>query len=71
MFTFLTLQENQLIINPFFEELEAQDCSVVAVAGSVAKLEDVERAVAKCPTQISGVIQMPMVLRVSWKHPAS
>ena len=47
----------------FFRELESQDCSVQAVAGSVIKLEDVENAVANAAKPIRGVIQMSMVLK--------
>ena len=49
----------------FFRELESQGCCAVAVAGSVAELADVKRAMQAAPTPIAGVIQMPMVLRVS------
>lgn len=48
----------------FFQELEVQGCNITAVAGSVANLNDVERAVAMCSRPIAGVIQMSMVLRV-------
>lgn len=47
----------------FFQELEVQGCTITAVAGSVANLDDVERAVAMCSRPIAGVIQMSMVLR--------
>ncbi|PGH00300.1 hypothetical protein AJ80_09194 [Polytolypa hystricis UAMH7299] len=47
----------------FFEELEAQGCRVTSVAGSVANLADVQRAVELCGDEIGGVIQMSMVLR--------
>ncbi|KFZ19179.1 hypothetical protein V501_00783 [Pseudogymnoascus sp. VKM F-4519 (FW-2642)] len=47
----------------FFRELEAQDCTAVAIAGSVVELDDVKRAVQAAPTPIAGVLQMSMVLR--------
>lgn len=47
----------------FIKELEYQGCSVHAIAGSVANMEDVQRAVSISPTQIGGVLQMSMVLR--------
>lgn len=49
----------------FFRELESQGCRAVAVAGSVTKMEDVQRAVGIAPTPIAGVLQMSMVARVS------
>lgn len=48
----------------FFRELESQGCRAVAVAGSVAEMEDVQRAVGSAPTPIAGVFQMSMVSRV-------
>jgi hypothetical protein len=48
---------------PFINELEFQGCSVQTIAGSVGKLEDVQRAISVAPTQIGGVLQMSMVLR--------
>lgn len=47
----------------FINELEFQGCSVKAIPGSVANIEDVQRAVSAAPTQIGGVLQMSMVLR--------
>lgn len=48
----------------FIQELESQGCTVAAVSGSVANLEDVHRAIAACKLPLEGVIQMSMVLRV-------
>ncbi|KAK5991578.1 Highly reducing polyketide synthase gloL [Cladobotryum mycophilum] len=47
----------------FFRELESQGCHIAAVAGSVAELADVKKAVEAAPTPIAGVLQMSMVLR--------
>ncbi|KAJ5653747.1 hypothetical protein N7490_000750, partial [Penicillium lividum] len=47
----------------FLKELESQGCSVTAISGSVAMMEDVNRAVLACKMRISGVVQMSMVLR--------
>ncbi|RDA94924.1 hypothetical protein CP533_0174 [Ophiocordyceps camponoti-saundersi (nom. inval.)] len=47
----------------FFKELEEQECRVSAVAGSVADMADVHKAVEAAPTPISGVLQLSMVLR--------
>lgn len=52
----------------FFNELESQGCRVNACPGSVAVIEDVERAVASVPAPVAGVIQMSMVLRVRPRH---
>lgn len=48
----------------FLEELKVQGCSITAVRGSVAVIDDVKHAVALCPRPVKGVIQMSMVLRV-------
>lgn len=48
----------------FFRELEAQDCTAIAIAGSVIELADVKRAVQAAPKPIAGILQMSMVLRV-------
>ena len=48
---------------PFIEELEAQGCSVVTIAGSVSNIEDVERAVSAALSPIGGLLQMSMILR--------
>ena len=48
----------------FFRELAAQGCTAQSVAGSVAQMEDVKRAVIVSDKPIKGVIQMSMVLRV-------
>ncbi|KAJ5808325.1 hypothetical protein N7474_009594 [Penicillium riverlandense] len=47
----------------FIKELEFQNCTAVAVAGDVANLADVIRAVSACKNRIEGVIQMSMVLK--------
>ncbi|PVH94050.1 KR-domain-containing protein [Periconia macrospinosa] len=47
----------------FFSELEAQNCHVTAVLGSVSSMEDIERAVGSVSVPIAGVMQMSMVLR--------
>ncbi|KAF7179751.1 hypothetical protein CNMCM7691_008801 [Aspergillus felis] len=44
-------------------ELENLGCHVTAVVGSVANIEDVQKAVAACPTPLGGVIQLSMVLK--------
>lgn len=50
----------------FLRDLESHPgCSVSAVAGDVANIEDLQRAVSASPRPISGVIQMSMVLKVS------
>lgn len=65
-FVFLSPSAGTSILDQqFFRELESQGCRTVAIAGSVAKMEDVERAIKAAPTPISGVFQMSMVLRVS------
>jgi hypothetical protein len=48
----------------FLKELESQNCSVTAISGDVANMEDVQRAVLACKNRVAGVIQMSMVLRV-------
>lgn len=50
----------------FFKELEVQACEVTAVAGSVTSLEDVQRAMAQAEKPIAGILQLSMVLRVSF-----
>ncbi|OHW96459.1 polyketide synthase [Colletotrichum incanum] len=47
----------------FLDELRSQGCAVKTVAGSVAILEDVKRAVNAADRPVAGVIQMSMVLR--------
>lgn len=49
----------------FLEELRSQGCQPVAIMGSVANMDDVERAVATSPKPIAGVIHLGMVLKVS------
>lgn len=51
-------------VESFLGELRSQGCVVKAVAGSVAILEDVTRAVNAADRPIAGVFQMSMVLRV-------
>jgi shikimate 5-dehydrogenase len=46
---------------PFIHELEAQNCSVQTIAGSVANMEDVKHAISVAKTPIGGVLQMSMV----------
>ncbi|GKT45236.1 highly reducing polyketide synthase gloL [Colletotrichum spaethianum] len=53
------MQENER----FFDELEVQGCSVIAVRGSVTSLADVDRALSATTRPIRGVINMSMVLR--------
>lgn len=48
----------------FMRELQSQGCTVVAVAGSVSELSDVQRAIQAAPSPVGGAIQMSMVLRV-------
>jgi hypothetical protein len=48
----------------FLQELESQGCRATAVSGDVAKMEDVQKAVAACTAPLAGVIQLSMVLRV-------
>ncbi|KAH9229906.1 hypothetical protein K456DRAFT_1843894 [Colletotrichum gloeosporioides 23] len=50
-------------VKSFLGELRSQGCVVKAVAGSVAILEDVTRAVNAADHPIAGVFQMSMVLR--------
>jgi len=50
----------------FFIELEAQDCTISAIDGSVAILTDVQKAVAlatESGKRLAGVLQLSMVLR--------
>ncbi|KAL0938256.1 polyketide synthase [Colletotrichum truncatum] len=47
----------------FLDELRSQDCVVKTVTGSVARLEDITRAVNAADRPIAGVFQMSMVLR--------
>lgn len=48
-----------------FTELESMECSVVSVAGSADKQEDVEAAMMQSAHPIKGVLHLAMVLRVS------
>lgn len=48
----------------FIRELEAQDCRVICVQGSVAEVADVKRAVAACTLPLVGVLQMAVSLQV-------
>ena len=52
----------------FFEELRIQGSTVTAVAGDVAKYEDIQRAVFSSPRPVKGVMQLSMVLRVSQNY---
>ncbi|CAI7605698.1 unnamed protein product [Penicillium manginii] len=47
----------------FINELESQHCTATAIAGDVATLRDVQRAVSACNNHIEGVIQMSMVMK--------
>lgn len=47
----------------FLDELAVQGCTAIPVAGSVAEMEDVQKAVELAPTPIAGVLQMSMVIR--------
>ncbi|KAL3454153.1 polyketide synthase [Aspergillus insuetus] len=47
----------------FIPELEAQDCEVTCVKGSVTDLADVERSVSSCPRPLAGVIHMAGILK--------
>ncbi|RAL08735.1 fatty acid synthase S-acetyltransferase [Aspergillus homomorphus CBS 101889] len=47
----------------FKEELKVQGCEATFVAGSVAVLEDVQKAVATCTKPLAGVMLLSMVLR--------
>ncbi|PMB72945.1 Compactin diketide synthase mokB [Beauveria bassiana] len=47
----------------FIEELQSQGCRITAIAGDVSKMDDVEKAIAKSPTLIRGVLQLSMVLK--------
>ncbi|KAB8233986.1 uncharacterized protein BDW43DRAFT_310660 [Aspergillus alliaceus] len=47
----------------FIKTLECQGCDIVAVAGNVADIDDVRRAVSAAKTPISGVIHLSMVLK--------
>lgn len=49
----------------FIRELEAQECEVTCVRGTVTNLADVEKAVLACPRPLSGIIQMAGILRVN------
>ncbi|KAI1806276.1 hypothetical protein F4811DRAFT_550999 [Daldinia bambusicola] len=46
-----------------FREIESMGCSVIAVAGHVDRIEDVEEAIRQAKSPIKGVIQLAMVLR--------
>ena len=48
----------------FLDELRSQECQVQLVAGSVAKLEDVQQATSKAAQPLAGIIQMSMALKV-------
>lgn len=50
----------------FKRDMENAGCRVVIVAGSVVEKDDVETAVAAALSPIAGVIQMSMVLKVSF-----
>lgn len=50
----------------FADELRSQDCQVHMVAGSVALLADVQRAVQCAQRPVAGAINLSMVLKVSF-----
>ncbi|KAK7997611.1 hypothetical protein PG989_005651 [Apiospora arundinis] len=47
----------------YLDELRSQVCQVQLVAGSVAKLEDVQQATCKSVQPLAGIIQMSMALK--------
>ncbi|KAF7174216.1 hypothetical protein CNMCM5623_006755 [Aspergillus felis] len=47
----------------FIRELEAQECEVTCVKGTVTNLADVEKAVSSCPRPLAEIIQMAGILR--------
>lgn len=47
----------------FLDELRCQGCNVLAWAGSVAEMRDVQWAIDAAPSPIVGVLQMAMVIR--------
>lgn len=51
----------------FLEDIECQGCKAIAVAGSATSFDDILRATRVASKPIAGVIQMSMVLRVSFK----
>ena len=53
-------QKDQL----FLEELRSLGCTAVAVAGSVADMQSIQKAIDLAPSKIAGVLQMSMVIRV-------
>ena len=50
----------------FFAELQSMGCSISAVTGMIQNMEDVKKAVTSVPNPIKGVVQLAMVLRVSF-----
>ena len=53
---------------PFFDELRAQGCEVLAFSGSVSNLDDVGAAIELATRPIRGVMQMSAVMRVCLIH---
>ncbi|KAH8678404.1 putative polyketide synthase [Xylariales sp. PMI_506] len=47
----------------FLRELDFLGCKAVAVSGSVAEMDHVQRAIAEAPSRIAGVFHMCMVLK--------
>ncbi|CAI7578745.1 unnamed protein product [Penicillium pancosmium] len=47
----------------FIEELQIMGCAIHTVAGSVAIVEDVQKAIDVCPKPLAGIIQLAMSLR--------
>lgn len=67
-FVFLSRSgSSALIVRSFIEDLKAQaECEVTVIQGTVVNLDDVDRAVRCSPKPLAGVIQMSMVLQVSF-----
>jgi hypothetical protein len=61
----------------FVQQLRAQGCTALCVAGSVSEPSDVQRAVAGCEKPLAGVLQMQLALWVRevvlelWAHGAN
>ena len=62
---FLSRSGAKHVDRAFFEELDAMGCTSQCFVGDIAKLKDVQHAVAQAKRPIAGVMQMAMVLRVS------
>ena len=53
----------------FANELASQGCAVQMFPGSIASLDDVSNAIKGASVPIKGVLNLSMVLRVSFTHP--